>query len=414
MSRTNTKLAPPPQTDTPAAAPPDVKPRRPRNSGVELQKSSVRKALAPRREPHWGPSLATGQHVGMRKLEDGTGKWIARYYDSDTGQVYHALGLVTHDTDGGYFKAVEGARAWFKQKTDGIKTDEVVTVEDACRRYVAERRASKSEACSHDAEMRFRRHVYGTKFGRTELAKLRLAKVKDWRDGLRRKNGEKLSPGAMNRTVTALKAALNLAVSERHVSATVAIEWGDVEPLEGGKGRRDLYLDIKQRRALLKAAKGAVCALIEGAALTGARPGELVKATVSQFDARTKTMKFDGKTGKRAVILPPAAAALFTRLTAGKAPTDRIFPNDESQPWGHSEWDESVRDAAKAAELPAEPHTGVCLYTLRHSWITDALMGGLSTLEVARFVGTSLMMIEKHYGHLVTASTKRLAKVVML
>jgi hypothetical protein len=39
----------------------------------------------------------------------------------------------------------------------------------------------------------------------------------------------------------------------------------------------------------------------------------------------------------------------------------------------------------------------------------------MTTLDVARLVGTSIMMIEKAYGHLVaSAARERLAKVEML
>jgi hypothetical protein len=39
----------------------------------------------------------------------------------------------------------------------------------------------------------------------------------------------------------------------------------------------------------------------------------------------------------------------------------------------------------------------------------------MTTLEVARIVGTSLTMIEKHYGHLVNDTAReRLAKVQMI
>jgi hypothetical protein len=39
----------------------------------------------------------------------------------------------------------------------------------------------------------------------------------------------------------------------------------------------------------------------------------------------------------------------------------------------------------------------------------------MTTLDVARLTGTSVMMIEKHYGHLVaSAARERLAKVKML
>lgn len=66
---------------------------------------------------------------------------------------------------------------------------------------------------------------------------------------------------------------------------------------------------------------------------------------------------------------------------------------------------------AKKAELP----TGTCLYTLRHSFVTEAISGGLSILDVARMTGTSIQMIEKHYGHLVASvAIERLSKVVMV
>src|SRR6185437_3653389 len=142
----------------------------------------------------------------------------------------------------------------------------------------------------------------------------------------------------------------------------------------------------------------------------------------SQFDPRTKSMTFHtGKQrtadsdGARTVPLSPAAVTLFTRLAQDKAPTARLFVRDDGAPWAHSDWDERVREAAKAADLPAEPRAGVCLYTLRHSFITEALTQGMSTLEVARLVGTSVMMIEKHYGHLAaTAARRRLAKLTLL
>jgi len=55
------------------------------------------------------------------------------------------------------------------------------------------------------------------------------------------------------------------------------------------------------------------------------------------------------------------------------------------------------------------------MYSLRHSWISEALKMGMPTLEVARLTGTSLEMIEKHYGHLATKDVfERLNMVTML
>lgn len=398
-----------------AAIKPAPKPGR--HSGVELHKSSVRKALPPRREPYWAAPLARGQYVGLRRISATTASWIARYRDADTGKrVYRALDApVSAATDGGFDTAKAEALRWFAEKVSGVDAGEVGTVEAACRTYVAERRKSRSEACGHDAEKRFERTVYGTAFGKAALSKLRANRVREWRDGLTGRNGKALGAAATNRTLTALKAAMNLAVQDRHASAELAAELRRVKPLPGGNRRRDLYLDLTQRRALFMAAKGGVRDLIEAAALTGARAGELVNASVSQFDARTASMTFSGKTGSRTVPLSPSAVELFRRLAAGRPSSARLLQRDDAMPWGHSDWDERVREAAKAAELPADPRTGTCLYTLRHSFITDALLGGISTLEVARLVGTSVIMIEKHYGHLAASAARaRLAKVPML
>ena len=291
----------------------------------------------------------------------------------------------------------------------------VTTVAAACRAYVSERHSSKSAACAHDAHQRFKRTVFGTPFGFLRLSALRAHQLREWRNGLRGGDGKPLAPGAANRTLTALKAALNFAIYEGYVTGELSSELRRVRPLPGGKGRRDLFLDLAQRRALLRAAAGGVRDLLEAVALTGARAGELVSAHVSQFDVRTQMMTFQGKTGQRKVPLSPAAATLFERLVRARAPQERLFVRDDGRPWEHSGWDALVRNAARVAGLPSDPGSGTCLYTLRHSFITEALVNGLSTLEVARLVGTSVMMIDKHYGHLAgDAARRRLAAVAML
>jgi len=262
---------------------------------------------------------------------------------------------------------------------------------------------------------------------------VRITRVKNLRDGL------KLKAANSNRTLTSLKAALNMAVANRQCVAALAIEWNEVQPLPGDKKRRTLFLDLDQRRNLLAhCGKGSFYDFMEAAALTGARGGELAGATVSQFDARTGSMTFIGKTRlkvePRTVPISVGAVTLFKRMAEGKKPDDLLFMRGESimgaqycevatrrycglakidRPvrWRSYDWGDMVRAAVTAADLPAK----TVLYTLRHSWITTALTSGMSTLDVARLVGTSLLMIEKHYGHLVSdAARLRLANVEML
>ena len=124
-----------------------------------------------------------------------------------------------------------------------------------------------------------------------------------------------------------------------------------------------------------------------------------------------QTITLMGKVGTRSIPLPAPALKLFTSLAKAKLPGARLFMRDDGRPWAHSDWDELVREAAQLAGLPE----GVCLYTLRHSFITQAITDGLTTLDVARLCGTSVGMIEKHYGHLVaSAARERLQKVRML
>jgi hypothetical protein len=121
----------------------------------------------------------------------------------------------------------------------------------------------------------------------------------------------------------------------------------------------------------------------------------------------------------RTIPLSTAALHLFDRLGTSKLPRAPLLTRDDGKPWRRAEWTEGVRLAAKAARLNVNNQEtklpdGVCLYSCRHSYITQAILDGLTTLDVARLTGTSLGMIDKHYGHLVTAATERLTRVQML
>jgi integrase len=323
--------------------------------------------------------------------------------DEDGKQKYRALGQATDKFD--YPEAKKAAESWFHDSSHGIGQDGPCTVADACKAYVEELDADGRLAAAQDARKRFERHVYDHLLGRTVLERLRTEKLKEWRNGL---GGAKAS---QNRNWTSLRAALNLAVERRRVNAAIAIQWRAVKQHKGANGRREVFLDLRQRRALIAECMGRLRELVELAALTGARPGELASARRSAFDHRTGTLKLSGKTGTRTVPLAPAAIELCKRLAKDKLPEAWLLTRDDGEPWRRWDWDGPLREAREAAKLPS----GVVLYTLRHSWITEALRSGMSTLDVARLTGTSLQMIEEHYGHLVADSAReRLAAVTLL
>jgi integrase len=399
-----------------------------------IHKISVRKGLPPRREPYW-TRISDGQYLGYRKLETG-GTWIARQRNDAGKQEYNSLGEESPTFS--FDEAREAAVAWFGLSRGAVRDDseKPETVGDACKRYVTWLRDEDNRpSAAHQTDVRFQKTVYGVRDKKkpTEwkhkpkpLALVRLEKLVE-RDITKWRASLPGAPGTKNRVLIMLRAALNRAVIERAVSAAQAIEWHGktVKNLTGGRNRRGLFLDIDQRRALIAAVESPACRdMVQAVALTGMRPGEeLTSLRRRDFDARTSTLYIGGldqndehKTGSRAIPLSLEAVALFERLAKDKLPNAYLFVRDDGLPWNHSDWDELIRDAAKKAGLPCEPKQGVCMYTLRHSWITEVLTEGwLSILEVARITGTSVQMIEKHYGHLTAkGSRKRIAEMRML
>ena len=335
-----------------------------------------RDALAPRREPYFH-KLSKGRYVGLRKLIDGSATWIARYRDDHGAQRYQSLGDLSETFD--FDQAKEAAERWIGELERGVsdrhEDGRLITVASVCIGYVRTLRTEGRMNAAHDAHMRFRRTVYGTvgdgEFGPSQpvalpkrdskpakavkaradslrkwnaephemanlpVSKLRAPILKKWHVGL---VAAGLSKAAANRTLTALKAALNMAVTDRRVSPIAAQEWAHVAPLKAAAQRRELFLDVSQRRALLAHATGGARDLIEAAMCTGCRAGELTSARRGAFDARTRTLAVTGKTGSRTIPLAPAAVELFQRLSRDKLPTAYLLVRDDCKPWAHSDW----------------------------------------------------------------------------
>ncbi|PTT64315.1 integrase family protein [Stenotrophomonas sp. HMWF003] len=305
-----------------------------------------------------------------------------------------------------------------------VKPKADTTVADACSDYVTALEKDGRKKASDDAKRRFERCLYADKLGKVRLTDLHQDHIEAWRDRVEKgdlpplpvKRGrppvaKPLAKSSVNRMRTVLVAALNHAVARRKASPDVAFEWNSVKPLKDASQRRGLYLEREQRRALLDAAVGPVRDLIECVALTGCRPGDPAICLRADYDGRTASVRFRSKDHDRKIPLSPAAGAMFDRLAKGKLPKTHMFTQEGGKAWTADAWSDPVREAAARAGLPA----GVTLYTLRHCWITDAIVGGMDLLTVAKLAGTSLAMIEKHYGHLVQGAARdKLAQVQFL
>ncbi len=114
----------------------------------QIWKVRVRDALAPRREPYWGPPPGEGKSLGLRKVDATRSRWIAKLRN-ETGHHSKVLGDVTLDFD--YEGAREAALAWFKSYASGI-TDSTYTVEQACRDYGRHASGSTGSGCFSGAD----------------------------------------------------------------------------------------------------------------------------------------------------------------------------------------------------------------------------------------------------------------------
>lgn len=362
---------------------------------TDLSTVKNRDNLKPRREPYW-QRLAVGQYLGYRPSATGTGgSWIARQYDSDARkQRPHALGDFGHLPPNERFTAASAeAREWFKFISGG-GSHELVTVRDACEQYAAAR---------PDAAKRFHRYVYNHPIAKAKLRKVTDRQIAEWRKHLeampalvtRSKQGEQVTriraAATVNRDMVPFRAALNLA----GVPNTV---WKKaMEPAEAF-GRREIYLDREQRRELLKHIAPEVETFVRGLCLLPFRPGALAKLVVGDFDARQQTLTIGRdkvKSGRR-ISLPDDVALLLKEQCRLKLPAAPIFHRADGQGWTKDAWKGPIKKAVLASGLPK----AATAYSLRHSTITDLVQAGIPLLTVAQLSGTSVRMIERHYGHL--------------
>lgn len=353
-----------------------------------IDKARTRTRLEPRREPYWGAPIARGLFVGFRKLPAG-GTWIARWRDEDGRQRYQSLG---HADAMSYEDAGIKARAWCKSVAAGVESTGTETVEDACKAYVADLRLEKREDTATDAEGRFNRTVYGAAFGKLKLSTLRTAKIKDWRAHL------DMAAASKNRTLTAIKAALNKAIADRLLDAGKAIEWKQVKLLDA-KNRLPPYLDAAQRTRLIEHLPPELQSFAGALYLTALRPGALAAAKVEDFNERRGSLYIrahDKGHGERTVILSPDATALMHKAASGKLPLAPLFARPDGGHWIKAGWGGPIRTAITPAKLPAR----TVAYSLRHSAITDLLNAGADPMTVCKQAGTSMLMLEKHYAHL--------------
>jgi len=369
----------------------------------------ARSKLPPRSNEYWH-KLSTGRHVGFRKMSPlSAGTWIARIFDTaKRTQVRRSLGsfddVPAHQR---FDLAKKAAEAWFEHLGRGGSLDPI-TVLKACEQYEEHVRANGAMSNADDLKARFKRWIKPSPIASVELPKLTRKQIDSWRQKLAdtpvivnpyapQPERRTRSASSVNRDMSALRAALNFA--HDNGDATSDLAWRvALRPIANADGRRDAYLNRPQRTELISKARADVANYLRGLSLVPLRPGALAALTVASFEKHSGvlTVGKDKAGGDRRIKLPTETAAYFAAQTKDKLPGAPLVARWDGKAWDKDAWKKPIREAARAANLPDV----ITAYAMRHSVITDLVIGGLDLLTVAQLSGTSVAMIERHYGHL--------------
>ena len=133
--------------------------------------------------------------------------------------------------------------------------------------------------------------------------------------------------------------------------------------------------------------------------LSGCRPSEISTLQIEDCGDGTWTIRKHKNRKKkrrpRVVYLSPCLQTL-TRIAARGRESGPLFLADKDRGWKYSDMRLRFQRLRNKAKLSPK----CVLYSFRHTWITEALVADVSAAAVAEMTGTSIEMIDRHYGHL--------------
>jgi integrase len=265
--------------------------------------------------------------------------------------------------------------------------------------------------------MRVRAHL-SDKLAKKAVGSLAKEDLTAWRDSLR----DKLKPASINRTMTALRAALNLAAEDGGGRIHNREAWKTgLKAIGGASKARNVILSEQDVRAVIGAAyrdSKEFGEFVELAAITGARTSQLTRLQGEDVQADF----VDPKTRKRQprLMMPvsrkgsgekkithrpvPVPESIANRLI-GRTGILLLRPDGES--WAKINLPRRFDEAIKGVTL-GQPK--VTLYALRHTSIVRQLLAGVPIRVVAALHDTSIQMIEQNYSEHIADHADELAR----
>jgi integrase len=386
---------------------------------VRLETATARSRLKRGRQAHWHTLVPGRAHLGWQRWQgDATGRWLLRRYVQRCQYQVTPLGGADDQgsADGqhvlSFAQAEAKARAMLVGGTGKVHR---MTVRQAFDQYVAHKEALHQPVA--DLLSRGRAHILPL-LGDLVVEDLDAAQLRRWLATLatvpaqvrpkagkaqyqaapRTDEDKRRRKASANRVLTMLKAMLNHAYDEGHVSNQAA--WGrKLKPFRDVDVARVRYLTVAEAMRLLNACDQDFRPLVRAALETGCRYSELARLEVHDFNADVGTVTIrKSKTSKaRHVVLTKDGKAFFQRHCLGRTGNDLMFTHEDGNGWKASEQGRLMDGANEAAKLKPP----ITFHGLRHTWASLSVMNHTPLLVVAKNLGhTDTRMVEKHYGHL--------------
>jgi integrase len=233
------------------------------------------------------------------------------------------------------------------------------------------------------------------KLGDYTLATLTPDLIARHRDQLQIKEG--MSPGTVNRYLSALSKAFSNAVKEWHWLPDNPLARVSKKPEPRGIVR---YLSDDERTALLEACRKSeykpLYLMVLFAMTTGMRRGELLGLRWQDIDLERRiAVLHNTKNGDRrsVPIVPEVAELLREHGKVRKIGNDQVFASDGApEVW--------LFDKAWYAALKAAKIKDFRFHDLRHTAASYLAMSGATTAEIAAVLGHRTLQMVKRYAHL--------------
>jgi integrase len=389
-----------------------------RSSTLETRSARFRLPIA--KKPVF-VKIGPGAGLGYRRNQT-AGTWVARVADGKGGNWTKAIGSADDldDADGDntldFWQAQDKARALGRAAAGDTEPAKPATLGQALDAYEAD---LKTRGGDIGNAARVRMHLPAGLLDKA-VALLVARELRGWRDGL----AKTLAAATVNRTTTGLKAALNLAAEhDDRITNRRAWETG-LASIPDAEQSRNVILDEVTVRWIIAAAhvrSPEFGLLVEVAAVTGARVGQLARLEVQDLQAGCKAPRLMMPTSRkgrgkkivqhRPVPIPLGLAVKLLALTADRPTSAPLLVKPSGAPWKTSDHSRLFARAAKAAgQDPAR----VTVYALRHSNIVRQILAGVPIRVIAVNHDTSIPMLERTYSRHIGDHSDALARAGLL